>query len=150
MWDNHIFFIIVLFLSLHVIRPISYNMLQVAETKLNENDHFQHFWSHIFFIEKKKKERRSIRFQPCWRLDNGSVFHTVPSPKRISCSLPSLNTDGTITRTHTKGPINCCSLLHCTQCKCYLHNGSLLPAQSNIAALRVCVCGGGAPTPQQQ
>lgn len=47
--------------------------------------------------------------------------------KAISCSLLNLNTDGTITR-----QIKCCALLHCTQCKHYLHNGSLLPAQSNI------------------
>lgn len=65
--------------------------------------------------------------------------------KTISCSLPNLNTDGTITRTHLKRQIKCCALLHCTQCKHYLHNGSLLPAQSNITnnvtALRV----GGLP-----
>lgn len=59
-------------------------------------------------------------------------FRTVPAPKTICCSLTSLNTDGTITQTHTAGPEKRCSLPHCTQHKRYLHNCSLLPAQSNI------------------
>lgn len=97
---------------------------------------------HFFIEEKNKKEASDFSHVDVWTT---AVFFMQFHLSKESCSLPSLNTDGTITRTHTKGPINRCSLLHCTQCKCYLHNGSLLPAQSNIAASRVCVCVGGLP-----
>lgn len=109
----------------------------------------QHVWiivSTICAVGQLSKNSRSQLFQPhlmSTKLEffTSAVFHTVPTPKTICCSLTSLNTDGTITQTRTKRPKKCCSLLHCTQCKCYLHNCSLLPAQSNITnsvtALRV-------------
>lgn len=108
----------------------------------------QHVWIIVRTICAGQLSKNSLSqlFQPhqmsaMLEFFTSAVFRTVPPPKTICCSLTSLNTDGTITQRHTKRPKKCCSLLYCTQCKCYLHNCSLLPAQNNITtsvtALRV-------------
>lgn len=100
---------------LYVITSVLLDMLHVAGVKtetltLAKTAILNISASTFFFMEQKK----TIRFQPCWSLDNGNVFHTVPAPKTISCSLTSLNTDGTIAQTHTKGPkknaVPCCTV----------------------------------------
>lgn len=107
---------------------------------------FQHFWLHIFSCNQKKPK---TSFFISAMLDNGPVLYTVPAPKTISYSLPSPNTDGTITRAHTRDPIKSCSLLHCTQCK---FSPQWLSSSCTEEHYKQCGCSQseGALTPLQQ
>lgn len=126
---------------------------QNRNLNLSKNSHSQHFWFHIFFMEKKKKNKtkKTSGFSHVGVWTTAMFFHTVPAPKTISCSLTSLNTDGTITQTHTKEPPTPPPKKSCT-----VHNVSVIstiaPFFLRGATLQTLWLSRseGAPTPPQQ